>query len=108
MGAHDLAAIVGLLLGFGGSIVGWLVNRNVSGLDATLKDTTVQLRAAEGRLHAVELAQVKHEANLTGTREWLERVEDGMGRIERKLDRLINAQAADTTMPPRLPTRERA
>jgi len=107
MTAHDFVAVVAALLGLGGSLVGWLVSRNVGSLDSTLRDTTSQLRAAEGRLHAVELAQVKHEANLTGTREWLERVEDGMGRIERKLDRLINAQAADATIPPRLPSRER-
>ena len=101
MTAHDFIAALAALLGLSGSLVGWLVSRSVGSLDSTMKDTAAQLRAAEMRLHAVELAQAKHEANLTGTREWIERVEDGMSRIERKLDRLISAHAVDTTAPPK-------
>lgn len=100
MTAHDFVAIVAALLGLGGSLVGWLVSRNVGSLDSTLRDTTAQLRAAEARLHAVELAQVKHESNLTGTREWIERIEGAIERIEAKLDRALRTPG-DASLPPR-------
>lgn len=101
MTTHDFASVLALLLGLGGSLVGWLVSRNVGSLDGTLKDTTSQLRTAESRLHAVELAQAKHEASLTGTRQWIERVEGAMERIEAKLDRVLRQSPSDHTIPPR-------
>lgn len=100
MTAHDFVAALAALLGLGGSLVGWLVSRSVGSLDSTLKDTTVQLRAAELRLHAVELAQAKHESTLTGTREWIERVEGAIERIEAKLDRVLRTPG-ETSLPPR-------
>jgi hypothetical protein len=48
----------------------------------------------------VELAQVKHESNLTGTREWIERIEGAIERIEAKLDRALRTPG-DTSLPPR-------
>ena len=100
MTAHDFASVLALLLGLGGSLVGWLVSRSVGSLDGTLRDTTTQLRAAETRLHNVELAQAKHEASLTGTREWIERVEGAIERIEAKLDRALRTPG-ETSLPPR-------
>lgn len=100
MTAHDFASVLAVLLGFGGSLVGWLVSRSVGSLDGTLKDTTGQLRVAETRLHAVELAQAKHEASLVGTREWIERVEGAIERIEAKLDRALRTPG-DTSLPPK-------
>lgn len=100
MTTHDFASVLALLLGVGGSLVGWLVSRSVSTLDATLRDTTAQVRAAELRLHAIELAQAKQEASLTGTRQWIERIEGAIERIEAKLDRALR-QPGDVSIPPR-------
>ena len=100
MTPHDFASVLALLLGLGGSLVGWLVSRNVGALDSTLRDTTNQLRAAEARLHTVELSQAEHKASLLGTRQWIERVEGAIERIEAKLDRALR-QSLDTSLPPR-------
>ena len=66
-----------------------LYEHRVQQVEILAHEVRSSIVAVERRVEAMQLAQTEHASTLDGTREWVERVESAIGRMDRKLDRLL-------------------
>lgn len=89
MTVHDwisLASIVAVL--FGG-IVGFLAKRTIDRLDADVARLGADLRTEAEERHKLALDAVRRDGEVKAAQALAERVEEALGRVEEKLDRVL-------------------